>query len=216
MVINTANRTQYVLATANLGKLAEIQALLSDASITLLPQSEFQVPDVEETGLTFVENALIKARYAAKYTQLPIIADDSGLEVDALQGAPGIYSARYAQQAGWTDNNKKLLDALKDVPEDQRNARFQCVIVLLRHEKDPVPVICQGTWTGRILLAPQGQLGFGYDPIFYVPSQQCSAAELAPQVKNKMSHRGQALAQLLRYFHGLSDVSQNKANSEFK
>jgi len=204
--MNIANRTQYVLATGNPGKLAEIQALLSDASITILPQSEFQVPDVEETGLTFVENALIKARHAAKYTQLPVIADDSGLEVDALQGAPGIYSARYAQQGGWTDNNKKLLDALKDVPEDQRNARFQCVIVLLRHEKDPVPVICQGTWAGRILLAPQGLCGFGYDPIFYVPSQQCSAAELAPQVKNKMSHRGQALAQLLHYFHSLPDV----------
>jgi len=214
--MNSASHTQYVLATGNLGKLAEMQSLLSDASISILPQSEYQVPDVEETGLTFVENALIKARHAAKYTQLPAIADDSGLEVDALQGAPGIYSARYAQQAGGTDNNKQLLQALKNVPEDQRCARFQCVIVLLRHEKDPVPVICQGTWVGRILLAPQGQFGFGYDPIFYVPSQQCSAAELAPHVKNKMSHRGQALAQLLRYFDGLSDVAQNKANSEFK
>jgi len=204
--MNIVNCTQYVLASGNLGKLAEMQFLLSDASMSVLPQSEFQVPEVEETGLTFVENALIKARHAAKYAQLPAIADDSGLEVDALQGAPGIYSARYAQQTGGSDNNKRLLQALKDVPEDQRNARFQCVIVLLRHEKDPMPVICQGTWTGRILLAPQGQFGFGYDPIFYVPSQQCSAAELAPHVKNKISHRGQALAQLLHYFHSLSDV----------
>ncbi|MAT65902.1 MAG: non-canonical purine NTP pyrophosphatase [Gammaproteobacteria bacterium] len=187
-----------VLASGNPGKVREINALLEGLGIEVLPQSEFGVPEAEETGLTFVENAILKARNAAEHTGLPAIADDSGIEVDALNGAPGIYSARYAGPgASDADNCDKLLAALQDTPEHQRGARFQCLLVYLRHAADPTPRICQGTWEGRILHAPQGENGFGYDPVFYVPTHDCSAAELAPEDKNAISHRGQALRRLV-------------------
>ena len=185
-----------VLASNNQGKLRELQAILDSAHLTAVPQSEFAVTDAEETGLTFIENALIKARHASALARLPAIADDSGLEVDALDGAPGIYSARYAGPgASDQENLQKLLEALQDIPEAQRSARFQCVIVYLRHPKDPTPKVYQGTWEGRILFAPQGDNGFGYDPVFWVPTHHCSSAQLPAEVKNTISHRGQALAQ---------------------
>ncbi|MCI5106877.1 MAG: RdgB/HAM1 family non-canonical purine NTP pyrophosphatase [Pseudomonadales bacterium] len=189
-----------ILASGNQGKLRELQAVLSDLGVKLLPQSEFDVSDVAETGLSFVENALIKARHACQETGLPSIADDSGLEVDALGGEPGIYSARYAGSHGASadaDNNARLLAELEQVPESERTARFQCVIVYMRHAKDPTPLICQGSWEGRILFAEQGENGFGYDPLFYVPEHDCSSAQLDPDLKNSLSHRGQALKQLL-------------------
>ncbi len=187
-----------VLASNNAGKVREFNQLLAGSEFEVIPQSEFQVEEIEETGLTFVENALLKARNAAQHTGLPAIADDSGLEVDALNGAPGIYSARYAG-AGASDrqNLEKLLEALDDVDEENRNARFQCLMIYLRHPGDPTPGIFQGTWEGRILRAPQGNNGFGYDPVFYVPEQQCSSAELTSDLKNSLSHRGQALRQLI-------------------
>ena len=189
---------QIVLATGNLGKVREINELLAGHDLEVIPQSAFEVPEAEETGLTFVENALIKARNAAAHTQLPAIADDSGLEVDALQGAPGIYSSRYAGPgASDQDNLEKLLAELGDLPDAQRTARFQCVMVYLRHAHDPAPLICQGTWEGRVLFAPRGGNGFGYDPVFYVPTHDCSSAELAPELKNRLSHRGQALRKLI-------------------
>ena len=187
-----------VLASGNKGKLREINQLLAGLHIEAVPQTEFKVPDVEETGLTFVENAIIKARNAADHAGLPALADDSGIEVDALNGQPGIYSARYARKgASDQDNLNKLLDALKDVPEEERSARFQCVMVYMTHANDPTPIICQGTWEGCILHEPRGESGFGYDPVFYVPTHHCSAAELEPDVKNRLSHRGQALTKLL-------------------
>ena len=187
-----------VLASNNAGKVREFNQLLADSGFEVLPQSEFNVVEAEETGLTFVENAILKARNAAEHTGLPAIADDSGLEVDALDGAPGIYSARFAG-AGASDqqNLEKLLDDIKDIPDAQRTARFQCLMVYLRHAKDPTPQIFQGTWEGRILHAPQGDNGFGYDPVFFVPTHNCSSAELEPDVKNSLSHRGQALKQLI-------------------
>ena len=192
-----------VLATGNPGKLRELQALLEGSGIEVCPQSDFGVPEVAETGLSFVENALIKARNAARHSGLPAIADDSGLEVDALDGAPGIYSARYAgPDASDRDNLEKLLDALRDVPEPQRGARFQCLMVYLRHAEDPTPVICQGTWEGRILTRPQGEGGFGYDPVFLVPDQGCSSAQLPAEVKNRLSHRGRALRALVAQLTG--------------
>jgi XTP/dITP diphosphohydrolase len=187
-----------VLATGNPGKVREIRALLEPLDIEVVPQSDFDVPDVEETGLTFVENAILKARNAAEHTGLPAIADDSGIEVDALDGAPGIYSARYAGAgASDRDNLEKLLAELEGVPEQDRTARFQCLIVYMRHGRDPTPLICQGTWEGRILIAPRGEGGFGYDPVFHVPTHGCSSAELPPEVKNRLSHRGQALRRLV-------------------
>ncbi len=187
-----------VLASSNPGKVREINQLLTGLALHVRPQGEFGVADAEETGLTFVENAILKARNAASHTGLPAIADDSGLEVDALNGAPGIYSARYAGSgAGDQANLEKLLEALQDVPEAQRTARFQCLLVYMRHAGDPTPLICQGTWEGRILLAPRGEQGFGYDPVFHVPTHDCSSAELAPEVKNSLSHRGQALRKLV-------------------
>ncbi len=192
-----------VLASSNPGKLREINQLIAGLGLEAIPQSDFDVPDADETGLSFVENALLKARHAAQLTGLPALADDSGLEVDALQGAPGIYSARYSGEGetgeGATDarNIEKLLAELKAVPEAERTARFQCLMVYLRHANDPTPLICQGTWEGHILFAPQGDNGFGYDPVFWVPSEQCSSAELTPEVKNRLSHRGQALARLV-------------------
>jgi XTP/dITP diphosphohydrolase len=189
-----------VLATGNRGKLAEFQLLLQDSGIAVLAQSQFDVPDCDETGLTFVENAILKARHAAQITGLPALADDSGLEVDALQGAPGIYSARFAGATGGdadAANNRKLLELLHAVPEAERSARFQCVLVFMRHARDPAPLICQGSWEGRILASARGAHGFGYDPLFFVPTQSMSAAELPAQLKNHISHRGQAMAQLL-------------------
>jgi XTP/dITP diphosphohydrolase len=190
-----------VLASSNAGKVREFNQLLGDLQLEVVPQSQFNVADADETGLTFVENAILKARNAAQHTGLPAFADDSGLEVDALHGAPGIYSARYAgPNASDTENLEKLLAMLKDVPEEQRGARFQCVLVYLRHALDPTPLICQGTWEGRILTAPRGTSGFGYDPVFFVPTHACSAAELPAETKNALSHRGQALRQLLAAF----------------
>ncbi len=183
-----------VLATGNPGKVREFTDILSDLDIAIRPQSDFGVPDVEETGLSFVENAIIKARNAAAHTGQPAIADDSGLEVDALNGAPGIYSSRYAGPgASAEDNNRKLLRALEGVPEADRTARFICLIVYLRHADDPTPIIAQGVWEGRILTEPRGDGGFGYDPVFWVPTHACSSAELPPEEKNRISHRGIAL-----------------------
>jgi len=187
-----------VLASGNKGKLCEINQILGGLGMQAVPQSDFGVSDAEETGLTFVENAILKARHAARATGLPAIADDSGLEVDALNGAPGSYSARYAgPNATDADNVQKLLASLKDVPDAERTARFQCLMVFLAHAEDPTPLICQGTWEGRILHQPHGKNGFGYDPVFLVPGENCAAAELAPGVKNRLSHRGQALRKLL-------------------
>lgn len=188
-----------VLASNNQGKVREIGQLLAGQDMEVLPQSAFDIPEIEETGLTFVENAILKARNAAALSGLPAIADDSGLEVDALKGAPGIYSARFAgPNATDADNNRKMLAELEKTPEKERTARFQCLMVYMRHGKDPVPIICQGTWEGRILREPQGENGFGYDPLFFVPEKNCSAAELPAEVKNAMSHRGKALQCLLQ------------------
>jgi XTP/dITP diphosphohydrolase len=186
-----------VLASGNAGKLAELRALLAGDGFDLVPQSELGVDDIEETGLTFVENALLKARHAARRTGLPALADDSGLCVDALGGAPGLYSARYAGTQGDARANiAKLLEALADVPEERRTAHFHAVVVLLRHADDPQPIIAEGRWPGRILHAPRGGRGFGYDPVFLDPVHAASAAELDPVLKNRISHRGQALAVL--------------------
>ena len=187
-----------VFASNNAGKVAEVDGLLRPVGYTVIPQSEYLVPEADETGLTFVENAIIKARNACAHTQLPAIADDSGLEVDALDGDPGIHSARYAGTHGDDSaNNSLLLAELAGVPESERTARFRCVMVYMRHAEDPAPVICQGVWEGRILDAPRGEGGFGYDPVFWVPSERCSAAELPADIKNRLSHRGQALRALL-------------------
>jgi XTP/dITP diphosphohydrolase len=187
-----------VLASNNAGKVREINQILGDLDFEVVPQAEFGVPEADETGLSFVENAILKARHAAALSGLPAIADDSGLEVDALHGAPGIYSARYAGAgASDTDNLNKLLDAMRGVPEAERTARFQCLMVYMRHDEDPTPLICQGTWEGRILESAQGESGFGYDPVFYVPERNCSSAQLDAETKNRLSHRGKALKQLL-------------------
>lgn len=188
---------RFVLASNNSKKMQELQYRLSNG-IQLVTQDSLGVIEAEETGLTFVENALIKARNASVQTGLASIADDSGLEVDYLDGAPGIYSSRYAAPDA-TDhaNILKLLDALSGVPESRRSARFQCVIVMLRYATDPTPIICQGTWQGRILDRSTGSNGFGYDPVFYVPSHQVSAAQLDPAVKNRISHRALAVSQLI-------------------
>ena len=190
--------TKIVLASNNPGKVREIGQILAGLELEVLPQSAFSIEEVEETGLSFVENAILKARHAAAQSGLAAIADDSGLEVDALKGAPGIYSARYAGQ-GATDaeNLQKLLSELEQVPESERTARFQCLMVFMRHAADPTPLICQGTWEGRITFEPRGESGFGYDPVFFVPSHNCTSAELAPEVKNQLSHRGQALRLLV-------------------
>jgi len=186
-----------VLATGNQGKVKELGELLAPLDFTIVAQSEFDVPDVAETGTTFVENAIIKARHAAAITGLPAIADDSGLAVDYLQGAPGIYSARFAGE-GATDqqNLEKLLVELHNVPSKQRGARFHCVLVFMRHAEDPTPLICHGAWEGTITTESYGDGGFGYDPIFYVPSENCCSAQLSRERKNALSHRGQALRQL--------------------
>ncbi len=188
-----------VLASNNPGKTREFNQLLANAGFEVVSQAAFDVPEVEETGLTFVENAIIKARHASQLTGLPAIADDSGIEVDALNGAPGIYSARYAGQgAGDTANLQKLLMALRNSDTYDRAARFQCLLVYMRHGNDPTPLICQGTWEGTIIDTPRGSNGFGYDPIFFIASENCTSAELPPDRKNDLSHRGQALACLLQ------------------
>ncbi|TRX55841.1 RdgB/HAM1 family non-canonical purine NTP pyrophosphatase [Thalassomonas sp. M1454] len=193
--------SKIVLATGNPGKVKELSHLLGQYNIEIVPQSDFNVIDAEETGTTFVENAIIKARHAAKITGLPAIADDSGLEVDYLNGAPGIYSSRYAG-AGCNDNdnNEKLLSALAGVERKLRTARFQCVLVYMRHADDPTPIICQGTWEGEIDIARHGEQGFGYDPIFWLEQQNMSSAQLPRDLKNQLSHRGKALAKLVQHF----------------
>jgi len=186
-----------VLASGNAGKLREFSAMMADLGLEFVRQSELGVPDAIEDGLTFVENSLIKARNAAKMTGLPAMADDSGIVVDALGGAPGLYSARYAgEHGGDAANNAKLLEALKDIPEEQRTARFYCCIVYLRHADDQLPIIAEASWEGRILHGLSGANGFGYDPLFFVPTHGCSSAELPPEEKNRISHRGQALRKL--------------------
>lgn len=193
----SAKPVKWVVASSNAGKLAEFRDLLGDAGHDFVAQGELGVEDVEETGLTFVENALLKARHAARVTGLPALADDSGLCVDALDGAPGLYSARYAGKNGDAQANiAKLLDAMKDVPRDRRTAHFVAVIVLLRHASDPQPLIAEGRWSGLILEAPRGNGGFGYDPVFLDPENNLSAAEFEPAIKHRLSHRGRALAVL--------------------
>ena len=198
------NISKIVLASSNAGKLRELQALLSPLALNVVAQSEFNVSDADETGLTFIENAIIKARHACAMTGLAAIADDSGLAVDALGGAPGVYSARYADDL--TDskglerdkaNNQKLLQALQGIPDQQRSAQFHCVLVFMRHAGDPTPIVCHGQWHGRILHAEAGSGGFGYDPLFWVEEYGCSSAQLPAETKNRLSHRAQASAELL-------------------
>ena len=193
-----------VLASSNIGKLKELQSMLAALPVNIIAQSELGVVDAEETGLTFIENAIIKARHASAITGLPSIADDSGLAVDALGGAPGIYSARYAKlpanvkgQALDQANNTKLIEALREIPDHQRGAQFHCVLVFMRHAADPTPLVCHGQWHGSILQAAAGAGGFGYDPLFLVPDHGCSSAELSTNEKNRISHRAQACQLLL-------------------
>lgn len=189
-----------ILASGNAGKLAEMRALLAPLDLEVVAQGELGVPDAEETGETFVENALIKARNAALHGRLPALADDSGLAVDYLDGAPGVRSARYAgTDADDSANNRKLLQALAGVADSERGAQFHCCIVLMRSAEDPMPLICQGVWRGRILRAARGVGGFGYDPLFWVPGEHATAAELDPGRKNRISHRGQAMAALVEH-----------------
>lgn len=193
-----------LLASNNPGKVREIAAMLANHHVEIVPQSAFAIPDAEETGLTFIENALLKARHACRHSGLPAIADDSGLEVDALGGAPGVYSARYAGEgAGDAANNAKLLQDLTDVPDDRRTARFRCVMVFLRHPEDPSPVIGEGVWEGVVLCEPRGSGGFGYDPLFFVAERGCASAELPPDDKNRLSHRGRALRDLVEKLGGM-------------
>ena len=187
-----------VIASGNKGKLRELTVLLEPLDFEVHTQAEFDVPDVPETGTTFVENAIIKARHAAELTGFAAVADDSGIEVDALDGAPGVYSARFsAPNATDEKNNALLVEKLRDVPEELRTARYRAVIVFMKHAKDPSPIICEGSWEGRIVLDPVGEGGFGYDPYFFVPTHGCTSAELTAEVKNSLSHRGQALRELV-------------------
>jgi len=187
-----------VIASNNQGKLREFKALLAPLDYEVFTQSELGVEDVPETGTTFVENAIIKARNAALHTGLPALADDSGIEVDALNGAPGVYSARFSAPNATDDkNNALLIKKLKNVPEKERTARYRAVLVYMRHAKDPSPLICEGSWEGVIQLEPQGEGGFGYDPYFYLPTHGCTSAMLSREDKNAISHRGKALEQLL-------------------
>jgi len=194
---------QVVLASSNAGKLKEFGQCLASLGIELVPQDQFITEEVEETGLSFVENAILKARYAAQMSGMPALADDSGLEVDALNGAPGIYSARYAGsslkgKAKDDANSAQLIADLKTTPVAKRSARFQCVLVYMRHAKDPTPLICQASWEGVIMDSALGEFGFGYDPIFQVSEKACRAAQLLPAEKIAISHRGKALAKLQR------------------
>jgi len=196
--------SRIVLATGNAGKVREIQAVLAASNITIVPQSEFATPEADETGTTFVENAIIKARNAAAHTGLPAIADDSGLVVDALNGAPGVYSSRFAgANSNDAENNSLLLEKMQNVAEGSRTAHFECVIAYMRHASDPTPIVAHGTWEGRILYEAMGENGFGYDPLFFVPEQGCSSAQLRPEIKNRISHRGQAIQQFVTLFNGV-------------
>ncbi|WP_325891654.1 XTP/dITP diphosphatase [Grimontia sp. NTOU-MAR1] len=189
--------SKVVLATGNAGKVKEMADLLQDFGLEVFAQSEFAVKDADETGTTFIENAIIKARHAAKETGLPAIADDSGLEVDYLNGAPGVYSARYAGEGkGDQANLEKLLENMADVPDDKRTARFHCVLVYMRHANDPTPLVCHGKFEGTIAREASGSHGFGYDPVFYVEEHGCTLANIEPAVKKQISHRGQALKKL--------------------
>ena len=199
--------TRIVLASGNQGKLRELQRLLQSLDVELVTQGELGIDDAEETGLTFIENAILKARHASNASGLPALADDSGLAVDALGGAPGIYSARFSEldDDNSTDratrdaaNNQKLLQMLDGLHDSQRNAQFHCVLVYLRHATDPTPIVCHGVWHGRILTAPAGEGGFGYDPLFHVPSMNCSSAQLSAEQKNAISHRAIAMQALLQ------------------
>ena len=196
--------TELVLASHNAGKLKELQAMLG-SHIKVHAVSEFSSIEPEETGLSFIENAILKARHAAQVSGLPALADDSGLAVDALGGAPGIYSARYADGQGDAANNAKLLDVLKAVPDSERGAQFVCALALVRHAADPLPILCEGLWHGRILHEARGAQGFGYDPLFWVAERNCSSAELPAAEKNQLSHRARAMA-LLKQRLGLADA----------
>jgi len=206
-MINDQAKSKVVLASGNAGKLREFFRILGEVSLNgspleIVPQSDYDVEDVPETGLSFVENAIIKARNASKQTGLPALSDDSGIEVDALKGQPGIYSARYAKMndagSGDQDNNMHLLKSLENVPEEQRTARFRCCIVFMRHAEDPSPLIADGHWEGSILMEPSGAGGFGYDPLFFVPTHGVSSGELDADEKNRISHRGLALQKMLK------------------
>lgn len=189
-----AGQRKLVLASGNKGKLRELTAMLEPLGWEVRPQSDWDIPEAVEDGLSFIENALIKARHAARLTGLPALGDDSGLAVDALDGAPGIFSARYAGQgAGDAANNAKLLQALQGMPEVRRSAHFYCAMALVHHAEDPAPLVSIGRWDGRILEAPAGEGGFGYDPLFWVPTENCSSAQLPAATKNRLSHRGKAL-----------------------
>lgn len=197
--------SKLVLASGNKKKLNELLQCLGPMGISVLPQSEFDISDADETGLSFIENAIIKARHASAIAGLPALADDSGLEVDALHGAPGIYSARYADGAGDDANNSKLLDALAGVALEDRTARFQCVLAFIRHENDPTPAIFTGTWEGVIRTSLSGDNGFGYDPVFQPAGLNITSAELNADIKNQLSHRAQAIMQLKNYFLRVKD-----------
>ena len=193
--------SQIVLASNNAGKLREFSQMFEALGIAITPQGELGVEDAIEDGLSFVENAIIKARHACKVTGLPAIADDSGLEIDALNGAPGIYSARFAGTHGNDKaNNALVLEKLNNTEQAKRTARFQCMLAFMRHEHDPTPLVCQGSWEGFILEQEQGENGFGYDPLFWVPEKNCSSAELPKEIKNSISHRAKALQQLMTHF----------------
>ncbi|MEX0739108.1 MAG: RdgB/HAM1 family non-canonical purine NTP pyrophosphatase [Pseudohongiella sp.] len=202
--------TKIVLASGNEGKLRELQQLLRALDVELVTQKSLGIDDADETGLTFIENAILKARHASAASGLPALADDSGLAVDALSGAPGIYSARFADAPAGADrpardaaNNQKLLQLLDGTPESERTAHFHCVLVYLRHAADPTPVVCHGKWSGRILQAAAGEGGFGYDPLFYVPQMACSSAQLSAEQKNTISHRARAMQDLMQHLQSL-------------
>jgi len=194
----TQSFSKIILASNNKGKLREFNDMFADTNINIIPQGEFDVEDAIEDGLSFVENAIIKARHACQATNLPAIADDSGLEIDFLKGAPGIYSARYSAEHGNDRaHNQLVLEQLTGLKQEKRTARFQCVLAFMRHAEDPTPLICQASWEGLILETESGSNGFGYDPLFWVPEHKCSSAELSKDIKNSLSHRGKALQLLL-------------------
>lgn len=197
-MLNNALPSKIILASNNEGKLREFKNLFSETNINIIPQSEFNVEDAIENGLSFVENTIIKARHAAKVTKYAAIADDSGIEIDALNGEPGIYSARFSGTHGDDKgHNQLVLKKMANIAHQQRTARFQCVLAYMRHENDPTPLVCQASWEGFILEDERGENGFGYDPLFYVPEHDCSSAQLSKELKNKISHRGKALQLLL-------------------